>query len=125
MWEGANRRRFPRANYPCLIIIRRNSMQPQALLTHTENLGLGGVCVILKKDLGLFTPVEIELDLMDTQPHIKCNGKIVWVVKRKDTEEKKPLFFDIGIEFANLKEKDRERVSAIVDHLVHIQDEGA
>ncbi|MFC1704211.1 PilZ domain-containing protein [Candidatus Omnitrophota bacterium] len=122
-WQGMDRRRFPRANYPCLVIIRRNSMRPEAMLTHTENIGMGGICVILKRDLGLFTPVEIELDLMDTQSHIKCDGKIVWVVKRKESDEKKPSFFDTGIEFGKLKEQDQQRVHSIVQRLMKTQTE--
>ncbi|MFC1594786.1 PilZ domain-containing protein [Candidatus Omnitrophota bacterium] len=120
-WQGMDRRRFPRANYPCLVIIRRNSMQPEAMLTHTENIGMGGICVILKKDLGLFTPAELEIDLMDTQQHIKCHGKIVWVVKRKNSEEKKPAFFDTGIEFTKVKKEDQERIYFIVQRLVQLQ----
>ena len=120
-WQGMDRRKFPRANYPCLVIIRRNHMHPEAILTHTENIGIGGVCVILKKDLGLFTPVEVELDLMDTQLHIKSEGKIVWVVRRKETDEKKPSFFDTGIEFVNIKDKDQERINLIVERLIRLE----
>jgi hypothetical protein len=121
MWEGVNRRKFPRANYPCLVIIRKNHDEPEAMLTHTENLGIGGVCVILKKNLGLFAPVELEIDLMDTLPHIKCDGKIVWAVQRKDTDERKPSFFDTGIEFVNIRKDDNQRIIAIVERLMKIQ----
>jgi c-di-GMP-binding flagellar brake protein YcgR len=117
MWEGVDRRKFPRVNYPCLVIIRKDHKEPEAMLTHTENLGLGGICVILKKNLGLFTPVELEIDLMDTQSHIKCEGRVVWVVKRKETQEKKPSFFDTGVEFVNMKDSDKKRVFSIVEHL--------
>lgn len=123
MWEGSNRRKFPRANYPCLVIIRRDHKEPEALLTHTENVGIGGICVILKKNLGLFMPVDLELDLMDTQSHIKCEGKIVWAVKRKENEEKKPSFFDTGIEFIRITEDDRQRVAVVVDRLEKLQSE--
>jgi len=123
MWEGVNRRQFPRAEYPCLVIIRKNHDEPEAMLTHTENLGIGGVCVILKKNLGLFAPVELEIDLMDTQSHIKCEGKLVWVVQRKETVERKPSFFDVGIEFVNMKKEDNRRVLSIVERLMKLQEE--
>ena len=120
MWEGVDRRKFPRANYPWLVIIRKDHKEPEAMLTHTENVGIGGICVILKKNLGLFAPVELELDLMDTQSHIKCMGKVVWAVRRKDTEEKKPSFFDTGIEFAYIKEEDLKRIVSIVERLTKL-----
>ncbi len=117
-WDGLNRRKFPRANYPCLIIIRHNTAGPEALLTHTENIGIGGVCVILKRDAKLFMPVELEIDLMDTDPHIKCGGKIVWSIKRNSGDKKKPLFYDVGVEFTDIEEKDQKRLEAIIQHLM-------
>lgn len=121
-WEGMNRRKFPRANYPCLLIVRKNhSDSPEAMLTHTENIGVGGVCVILKKDLRLFTPIELELDLLDTQKHIKCEGRVVWVVKRRDDLAAKPSFYDTGIEFVNLSQEDEKRIEAIVQRLIRLE----
>ncbi len=121
-WEGMNRRKFPRVNYPCLLIVRKDhSDSPEAMLTHTENIGVGGVCVILKKDLRMFTPVELELDLLDTQKHIKCDGKIVWVVKRRDDLSTKPSFYDTGIEFTNLSKEDEKRVDLILQRLAKLE----
>jgi len=122
-WDGMNRRKFPRANYPCLLIIRRDHVAPEALLTHTENIGVGGVGVIIKRELNLFASVELELDLLDMQTHIKCEGKIVWVVRRKESSEVKPLFYDIGIEFSNISEKDRKRIEFIVNRLIKLENQ--
>lgn len=120
-WEGMNRRKFPRANYPCLVIIRRDHVAPEAILTHTENIGVGGVGVIVRRELKLFDSIELELDLLDMQPHIKCEGKIVWVVRRRESAETKPLFFDVGIEFSSLSDKDRKRVEFIVNRLISLE----
>ena len=120
-WEGMNRRKFPRANYPCLLIIRRDHVAPEAILTHTENIGVGGVGVIVKRELRLFAPLELEVDLLDMQSHVKCNGKVVWSVKRKESVEVKPSFYDVGIEFIDLSEKDRKRVEFIVSRLLTLE----
>ena len=116
-----NRRKFPRANYPCLLIIRRDHVAPEAILTHTENIGVGGVGVIVKRELRLFAPLELEVDLLDMQSHVKCNGKVVWSVKRKESVEVKPSFYDVGIEFIDLSEKDRKRVEFIVSRLLTLE----
>ena len=115
-WDGLNRRKFPRASYPCLIILRHTHAEPEAMLTHTENVGIGGVCIILKRSLKLFTPVELEIDLLDTSMHIKCEGKVVWSVQRRS--EAKPSFYDTGVEFMNISIKDQQRISEIVNHLM-------
>ena len=117
-WDGLERRKFPRANYPCLVTLRHQQDKPEAMLTHTENIGIGGVCVILKRGLKLFTPVEVEIDLMDAAAHVKCAGKVVWSVQRKESEKKKPSFYDTGIEFVNLSEKDLHRIQEVVTRLV-------
>ena len=117
-WDGLNRRKFPRANYPCLIIIRHNHAGPEAMLTHTENIGIGGVCIVLKRSIKLFTPVELEIDLLDTTTHIKCEGKVVWCVQRRESEDKKPSFYDTGVEFMNISMKDQQRISEVVNRLM-------
>ena len=123
-WDGLNRRKFPRANYPCLIIIRHNRLGPEAMLTHTENIGIGGVCIILKKGIKLFTPVELEIDLLDTGAHIKCEAKVVWSVQRRNSENNKPSFYDTGVEFMNISMKDQQRISEVVNRLMKIDIEG-
>jgi len=77
-WDGLNRRKFPRVIYPCLVVIaNQDKGEKDVILTHTENIGIGGVCVILKQDLKMFSSVELELDLLDLENHIKCKGKVV------------------------------------------------
>jgi Tfp pilus assembly protein PilZ len=116
-WDGLNRRKFPRVNYPCLIVLGEEGSPDSVLLTHTDNIGVGGICVTLKKELKLFANVVIELDLLDLGNHIKCNGKIAWSVRRKVDARKKPLFYDIGVEFQDLPEKERARIEIIVNKL--------
>ncbi len=117
-WDGSNRRKFPRVVYPCLIKIASQSHEKQNILTHTENIGIGGVSVTVKKEVKLFTDVELEIDLLDVDEHIKAIGKVVWSVRRKEAEEKKPLFYDLGIEFVNLHAKQKERLKQTLDIVV-------
>ncbi len=119
-WEGLNRRKFPRVNYPCLVVIRSDdeSDKNNIILTHTDNVGIGGVCVVLKQDVKMFSEVELELDLLDLGEHICCRGKVVWNVQRQREAAEKPLFFDIGIEFLNITPEDQKRLERIVERLV-------
>ncbi len=122
-WNGLDRRRFPRVLYPCLIVMRKLDEEPEVLLTHTENIGIGGICVVLKKTLKLFSNVELELDLLDAGEHIKCKGKVVWNIRRKNDVKQKPLFYDTGIEFVTINDKERQRIEEVVSRLVkfHLQ----
>ena len=118
MWGGINRRKFPRANYPCVLTVKRKDQQ-DVLSTQTENIGLGGICVILPRDLGIFAPVEIHLDLLDGQPSIECDGTVAWVIVSKG--DKKSESFDTGLEFTNLTRKDAIRISSIVEKAIDAQ----
>lgn len=114
MWSGIDRRRFPRAQYRCLITVGKPNRE-RHFLTHTENIGVGGICVILGEDLGIFSEVDIELMLKDGGEPIKTRGSIVWVVKKTSTGG---TSYDTGIEFMNLKTKDRKRIEDVVNKIL-------
>ena len=124
-WPGMDRRKFPRYSYPCLVILRNSEGHAEAILTHTENIGTGGICVILKQNLKMFCPVDLELDLLDLGSHIKCQGKIVWNVQRQVDAQSKPSFYDIGIEFLDVGKKEQERLADVVERLFSTQAEPA
>lgn len=114
-WGGLNRRNFPRINFPCLVTIAAGPKTvSNSILTHTQNVGIGGICVLISEDIKKFYPLEIELDLMDLGDHIKCKGKVVWNVLNNENGSKKNMY-DIGIEFEELNEKDRKRIFQAVE----------
>jgi len=117
MWNGINKRKFPRANYKCLITIRKR-LNSKTLSTHTENIGAGGICVVVSEDLGLFQGVDLELYIDDGKPQIKCGGTVVWVVKRTDPKRKSVYQYDTGIEFIDIRPEDGERISGIVEEIL-------
>lgn len=117
-WDGQNRRQFPRVIYPCLIKLSAKAKTGINILTHTENIGIGGISVTVKHEIKLFSDVEIEIDLLDTADHIKAIGKIVWVVRRRPTENVKPLFYDLGVEFVNLQSKHKEHLKMVLEKVI-------
>ena len=114
MWGGINRRRFPRMHRRCLIHITGKD-PVTTISTRTENIGAGGICVILNENLGLFQSVELELNLENRDPSsIKCKGTVVWVVKKHAREEGTALQYDTGIEFADICGESGRRIEKIV-----------
>lgn len=116
-WDGMNRRKFPRVYYPCLIVLRYAEGGQESILTHTENIGVGGISVIVKKNMKMFSAVDLELDVLDLGGHIKCQGRVVWSIRRKEDDSKKPMFYDVGVEFVNISNEDRVRLEEIVKRL--------
>jgi hypothetical protein len=118
MWNGINRRRFPRASYKCTITIKSGGEIPRIITTITENIGMGGICVVLKESLGLFKTVELEILLENGGPPLRCNGSVVWVVKKTDPRNKDVITYDTGIEFINIREAERNRIGNIVEKIL-------
>jgi len=120
MWNGINRRKFPRASYKCLISIKKR-LTAKVISTQTENIGAGGICVVIKDDLGLFQGVDLDLFLSEDSPPIKSGGTVVWVVKKTDPRQKGSYRYDTGIEFIDIRPEDKERISEIVEEILSKQ----
>jgi hypothetical protein len=112
VWQGINQRKFPRFQCTCVVSLRQEG-KTSSIPTQTENLGLGGVCVLLAKGLDVFSPVDVEVNLEDGKPPILVSGTIVWVVRRQLLKGKPA--YDTGIEFAELVPEDRARLEAMID----------
>jgi hypothetical protein len=120
MWNGINRRKFPRANYKCLITIKKR-LTAKTISTHTENIGAGGICVIIKEDLGLFQGVDLELFVEEGRPPIRSGGTVVWVVKKSEPKQKGSYVYDTGIEFIDIRPEDRDKISEAVEGILKTQ----
>jgi len=119
MWDGINRRKFPRASYKCLISIKKR-LTSRTISTQTENIGAGGICVLLKEDMGLFQGVDIELFMDEKRHPIKSGGTVVWVVK-KSSPKKGATVYDTGVEFIDIRPEDREKISEAVEEILEKQ----
>jgi len=114
VWEGQEKRRYPRARFLCRITVA----SPRRLLaSHTENIGEGGLRVILEEKLVLRTEVGLEIFVEKERP-IKCRGRIVWVAESINPIEGKPLLFDTGIEFIEMNDTAKQYISKLVDKIL-------
>jgi c-di-GMP-binding flagellar brake protein YcgR len=118
MWDGVDRRRFVRVEYPCLITIRKGISTPQSILTHTEDISIGGVRVIIRKRLGLMAEVDLELDLMDTLSTIRSRAIISWIAETPSGRQDASLNYDTGIKFIDIEDEYRRRIQKIVNHIL-------
>ena len=112
MWDGFNKRKFPRLALRCEITILAEEHPVKPVVALTENLGIGGVCVIIDKALERFSTCSLRLDLAENEPSIECKGKVVWVVPTQALGSKQ---FDTGIEFSGLDPETQARVQKFVE----------
>lgn len=114
-WAGLDQRVFPRVSARCNISIRGE--MGGGIEAKTQNLGAGGVCVILNRELEKLSQVHLRLSLEEAEPPIECDGRIVWMVRSKEPASGK-VTFDIGIEFINLKTAEQERIAAFIQRRI-------
>jgi len=116
-WKGEERRRFPRANFPCKITV----VSPiRYLNSHTDNISEGGIRVLLEEKLSPYSIVGIEI-FVDKGKSIRCKGRIVWVKEKVNPLENTPVMYDTGIEFAEINDCDREYLRKLVERLLSTQ----
>ncbi len=120
VWNGIDQRKFPRVNYKCLIRVSTDGREEE-IEAFTENVGAGGVCVVLEKAFERFETVTLEMDIGDGGPLIFCNGLVVWVVKRHPIGKAETVKYDIGIEFSDVNEENRHRISMIVENILRAE----
>lgn len=103
MWDGFDKRKFPRLNYNCEIEIETLDKK-ESVKAVTENVGAGGLCVMADKSITRFSKCGVRIDFGEGAEAVECLGKVVWIIPTKDAKGKKNRY-DIGIEFIDMSEE--------------------
>ncbi len=111
VWNGIEKRRFVRANFPCKIII--STPDKHTIVTHTENIGAGGVRVIIDEKLEVSSIVGLEISLDNEQ--ITSQSRIVWAIETENSSSQNKPLYDTGIEFYQIDEEDRKIINNFVE----------
>jgi c-di-GMP-binding flagellar brake protein YcgR len=111
VWNGIEKRRFVRANFPCKIVI--STPAQHTIVTHTENIGAGGIRVIIDEKLEISSMVGLEIHLNNER--IKSQSRIVWVIETQKSSPDKNVRYDTGIEFYQINDEDRKIINNFVE----------
>jgi hypothetical protein len=113
-WTGLDQRNFPRVAVSCQIWIEGSD---GVIETKTENLGGGGVCVILDHGLEKLSRVKLRMTLDKARASIECGGRVVWIVCSKDPKTK-ALTYDTGIEFTDLTSEGQDEILSFIQQVI-------
>ncbi|MBU2265893.1 MAG: PilZ domain-containing protein, partial [Candidatus Omnitrophica bacterium] len=94
-WDGLNRRRFVRVQYPFTVHIYLPDRPP--ISTYTEDVSEGGIKVTVRENIPLEVSVDLEIYLR-SEPII-CKGKVTWVGERISQYLEGVKLYDTGFEF--------------------------
>lgn len=113
-YSGNEKRRFIRANIPCKIIIYLPA--EHTITTHTENIGAGGVRVVINEKLDIFSSLSIELYIQ--QKVIAAKARVVWVVDKPLEAIGGIASYDTGIEFCQIAAADVKIIDDFVNKII-------
>ena len=119
VWNGRERRRYPRAVFSCKIFL---DFAHREIISHTDNIGKGGIRVSLEEELRPSNIVSLTLFLGKGEP-IKCEGIVIWTAKKVSPDIKEPTLFYTGIEFTAIGDSDREEIGKLVDEILSRQED--
>ncbi len=112
MWDGFNKRKFPRLHLACEVIIHPQGRQ-KAIKTTTENVGMGGVAVLLNEPLERFERCQVSLEVQDGEKPLQGVGRCVWVIPSHDLKTSKKQY-DVGIEFLDIDDAARQKLQTFL-----------
>jgi c-di-GMP-binding flagellar brake protein YcgR len=112
LWDGFNKRKFPRLHLTCEVQIHPLGKQ-KSFVASTEDVGMGGVSVMLPEPMERFDRCKISLELKDGDPPVQCTGRSVWVIPSQDRKSSRKNF-DTGLEFLDMDEFSRKRLHAFI-----------
>lgn len=111
-WDKKERRRFIRVSIPVDVTLKTSG--GDVFHVNALNIGAGGFRVLLDSELepGSLLDVEVFLD----KQAVSCRGRIVWAVKKAD-ENSDEIIYDTGIEFYQIEEPAKEKITRFIDSL--------
>ncbi|MFA5271901.1 MAG: PilZ domain-containing protein [Candidatus Omnitrophota bacterium] len=113
-YRGIEKRRFIRAQFPCVIKIY--TLHEHIITTHTENISAGGVRVIIEEKLEIGSTVGLQIQIRDHT--VSCKGRVVWVVDKKSPYKQGVGYQDTGIEFYEIKGADIGVINYAIEEIV-------
>ncbi|MCF7908499.1 MAG: PilZ domain-containing protein [Candidatus Omnitrophica bacterium] len=118
-WDGINRRRFVRVQYPFTVHIYVPGEPP--ISSYTEDISTGGIKVTIKQVIAKSTLVDLEIYLKSDP--VLCKGVVSWARERKSKFLEDTIIHDLGIEFSEVKTGDKRSIKKQVDDLAKAKKE--
>jgi hypothetical protein len=113
-----NRRKYPRANYPCQLTLWLTDGLNETILANTSNVGIGGLYVHLNQGIDEGTMVDIQLNFTNTTIPFRCRG----VVARSRRESEK--LYSIGIQFQPLSKLKQAFLDEKIAEIIALEQKG-
>ena len=113
-----SQRRFPRVSYPCQLTLWLPEGHYDTVLATASDIGQGGLCVELNRDVVVGMKVDIEMDFNDGTMAFRCQGFVV------RCQEQSNKLYNIGIQFEPLSETENIFLEKQIAKLINLEKKG-
>jgi len=114
----SNRRKYPRANYPCQLTMWLADGANETILANTSNIGVGGLAVHLSQWVDPGTKVDLQINFINPSTPFKCKGVVLRSCRDGDK------FYNIGIQFDPMDEVKVAFLEGKVSELIKLEQKG-
>ena len=115
-----NKRKFPRADYPCSLTVWRPNGDQEVILAHTANIGAGGLCVHLNQKLVTGTTLDISIEFPKHSTPFKCKAKVIRCEEGPAVAGK--IFYAVGLEFEPMDDVKYAYLQGAVSDLIALNE---
>jgi len=112
------RRRFVRLDINVKVRWKRIEQINKEENEVTKNISGGGICLITEEKLNEGDTLYLEIELPSGEL-IYARGRVVWVNEYEIIGVEAKKKYDVGIEFIEIKEEDREEIGRYIFTLLH------
>ena len=111
-----NQRKFPRVNYPCQLTMWMPEGSYDTVLTNALDIGQGGLCVKINREVIKGMKVDIEIDFKDNTAPFRCKGVVVRC--RQDDQDS----YNVGVQFVSLSETNQAMLAEKISKFINLKE---
>ncbi len=111
-----NKRKFPRADYPCFLTIWQGK-RFDTLTAHTVNVGAGGLLAHLDQGLMIGAKAEIKIDF-SKENSFECTGLVLRCQQNQADLEAHKGAYSVAIGFEGLDEHKASYLRELIEKLL-------
>jgi c-di-GMP-binding flagellar brake protein YcgR len=120
------RRRFVRLDMNVVVKwekITEDSNQIVGDTDITKNISVGGICLIAYERLEVGDKLRLEIEL-PTKKTVSAKGRVVWINEFEVIGRGLEKRYDVGVEFIDIRDEDREEINKFVFTFLHVKSKG-
>jgi c-di-GMP-binding flagellar brake protein YcgR len=112
------RRKFPRLVADVVVEYSVIAKEPEKETSVTKNISAGGICLIVYEDIEINSILSLKILLPVSKSPLQAKGKVIWKSEFSIDSEQRERY-DLGIEFVEIKELDRQKIFQYVFSFLH------